>query len=195
MKLKRTIIAFSIAIVGILGFHNACDAIWFGNMGSSGGEKAIKAQKASFQASSKFLKAAAATFEMFSMIELNISSAKPSLYELSAKGKMSLELLQAALEEFQSIKTMRRALDAASADVRRQRDYGVIFGEAAFSLESELQLKFIEASRKEGAAGLLDLCIKSIEHLISPNRPMGKVYEDIISKSKISQFTCPVTIT
>ena len=44
----------------------------------TGGKKAVEAQKASSRASSKFLKAAAATFEMFSLIELNVSSERPS---------------------------------------------------------------------------------------------------------------------
>jgi hypothetical protein len=185
MKLGGMIILFNIAIAGILGFHNNCNAIWFGNMGGSGGKKAVEAQKASSRASSKFLKAAAATFEMFSLIELNVSSERPSLNESKRRGVTSLELLQSALREFQSIKEMKRALAAASEDVRKQHNYEVIFGEAAFSLETEIQQKFIEISRKEEAAGLLDLCIRSIEDLISPKTPMGKVYEDIVVKGEI----------
>lgn len=182
MRVNIMIIVFNIVIAGIFFFYSACNAIMFSNM-KIGGSKAKMAQIRSAQASSTFFRAAGATFRMFSILELSTIPSGTSLSAAKKEAKKSLALLKIALEEFKSIREMKQAINAINSDMAKQKTYDLIFSEAAVFVDSQFRERMKGIAMKEGALGLLNVSIQSIEVLVSPDSPMGLVYNMIMQET------------
>ena len=178
MKLNKAILVSAVVISGIFVLHGVCSSVMFGNMKGSG-KKVTKAQLISTKAAATFFQAAAAAFEMFSTIELNALSPNPSFDDITKHAENSLYLLNEALTQFELITKMEDELKVITDDMSKQKDYNLIFDEAVVPFDNGV----IKVASEKGASGLLEMCIKSIKELSSPELPMGKVYRAVRQKN------------